>query len=79
MNPINKDGETRDKTINRVLAYFDQNPDEALTIKDAAAKFSAGHCTVRKALQDLAGRGILKARLMPVNEFQRCHVYERAE
>ena len=78
-NPINKTGYERDLTVNRVLAYFDANPDEALTIKDAATKFRAGYCTVRNAMQDLRAKGILRSYLAPISPSTRSAVFERAE
>jgi DNA-binding transcriptional regulator YhcF (GntR family) len=76
---LNTSGQQRDKTVNRVLTYFDDNRDEALSIKDAVIKFDVGHCTVRKVFQDLEKQGILKSTRVRLGGPQHSNVYERAE
>lgn len=46
-----------DGLASRVLAYFERNPDEELTIEQAAVKFDAPVPTVRNALRYLRELG----------------------
>lgn len=49
----------RDTLENRILAFFDVNPEEELTTEDALIKFGTNVNNVRLVMQRLAERGAL--------------------
>lgn len=60
-NAMSRQIRHRDSVESKVLAYFDQNPDEELLVTDACAKFGCTDLThMRKLLKSLADRGLLR-------------------
>lgn len=53
-------GPVKGKTSARLMAYFKANPDEELTIADAAIKIGAGEHTLRSAVLRLSLAGSLE-------------------
>lgn len=52
----------RDSIENRLIAFFDRNPDEELTPSDAVVKFGGRLNSTACVMRDLAARGLLTKR-----------------
>lgn len=59
-----------DSVENLAIAFFDRNPDEELTVRDAMVKFDASQTMACQVLNGLVDRGILRAsrRKQPTNQ-----------
>lgn len=67
----------RDTLENRILAFFDVNPEEELTAEDVLVKFGTSMNRVREILPRMAVQGLLSRR-REVDGKSRLFVYSRA-
>ena len=63
---------------NKILAFFDRNPDEELTSDDVSIKFGRGIHKVRAALKGLTDRGLLSRVGVRTKASQLTYIYRRA-